>query len=330
MYLARLQTQGKTRYILRQSYPYHDHFRSRDLFDLGTDPSRFIHYPGGNSYYYDPLIEEALLNQGVQLAPDELDQIFFDFLDPEIQRVIEGFDRGYRNASAHPESSEPGHPSCVHLFDRRRYHYLRFGHSSQQHIQRVPDTVFKFLSCKSRDELEHYFAAEERKLAYREIGPYVSTIFRLSAFTPLPGDDQPMTVQLDHFFMDQLCRLNSDKRFLAGVSPPKALFQHLIRYAVFWFDFEPVRVSTDWLYIRDFINRHRAYRPPAGTMVKIKEAEKLFGYEWKALKRMDGPGLTRIFRRLALKHHPDQGGDAETFRRLIHYYQVLMKRKPKG
>jgi hypothetical protein len=330
MYLARLKHKERTCYVIWHSYADRGHFKSRDLFDLGENPTRFIHYPGGNSYYYDPMVEEAIRDQGVDPSPDDLDRIFFNFLEPEIQRVITGFDRGFRNRPGLPESDGLGEHPPLHRFDKRRYHYLRFGHSSQRYIQKVPEKLFRFLQGRSRDELEHYFEGEEQLLSYHEVGPYITTIFQLSEFHPRPEADQPFLSQLDRYFLDQLCRLNEDERFLAGTPTPKGLYPHLIRYALIWFDHEPVRPNTQWQYIRNFIHRHRVYRPPPKTATKIKEAETLFGYDWKSLKRMDGARLTRIYRRLALKHHPDQGGDAEKFRRLAQSYKALMRKKPKG
>jgi hypothetical protein len=329
MYLARLLIKGRIRYFIRQSFPDQGHFKSRDLFDLGENPTRYIHYPGGNSFYYDLMVEEAIRDQGVELAPDDLDRIFFGFLPPEIQRVITGFDRGFRNRSPLPDTDESGKRPPLHPFDKRRYHYLRFGHSSQRFIQKVPHSYFRFLRNKSRDELEHCFEGEERRLAHHELGPYMATIFSLSAMHPLPDTDQPFWSQLDRYFMDQLCSLNEDREFLSGTPEIEGLYPHLIRYALFWFDHEPARPDMQWQYIRDFIGRHRAYRPPPKTKIKIMEAETLFGYDWKKLKRMDGPDLTRIYRRLALKFHPDQGGDADAFRRLTQTYKALMRRKPK-
>ncbi len=329
MYLARLQTEEEIRYVIRHSYADKGHFKSRDLFDLGTDPTRFIHYPGGNSYYFDPVIEASIQEKGVELSSDDLDRLLFHFLDPEIQRVISGFDRGYRKRQGPLPSNQCQGQLPIHLFDKRRYHYLRFGHSSQRYIQNVPERHFSCLQNKSRDELEHYFETEERQLPYREVGPYVSTIFTLSGFNPQSGPGALLLPQLDRYFLDQLCQLNDDENFLAGTSTCRGLYPHLIRYALFWFDHEPARTDTEWQYIRDFINRHRIYRPPPKTAVQIKEAETLFGFDWKELKQMDGSKLSRLFRRLALKHHPDQGGDAGTFRRLSHYYEILMQKKPK-
>ena len=47
MYLARLRIQNETRYLLRQSYADKAVIKCLDLIDLGTDPGRFIVYPGG-------------------------------------------------------------------------------------------------------------------------------------------------------------------------------------------------------------------------------------------------------------------------------------------
>lgn len=327
MYLARLRTKGDISYVIRQSYPSSGHFKYRDLFHLGTDPTRFIHYPGGNGYYFDPCIEEAFHRKGVDFSPDDLDAIFFEFLDPEIQRVITGFDRNYRHKSHQSHDSALSEASDIHPFDKRRFHYIRFGHSQQRHIHIVPDKIFQPLQRKSRDELEHYFESQERKLRYHEIGPYIATIFQLTAFSP--DSSQNIVAQLDTYFIDQLCQLNSDGVFLAGEPQPKGLFRHLIKYAIVYFDHTPMEHSARWQYVTDFINRHRIYRPPVKIQIKIKEAEQLFGYDWKDLKQMDRTTLTRLFRKLALKHHPDRGGNAETFRRLAKYYKALIQKKPK-
>lgn len=330
MYLARQHIDGKTHFIIRQSYPATDCFKSRDLFNLGTDPSRFICYPGGNSYHYDTCIEEALSQKGLNIQQDDLDPIFFEFLPPAIQRVITGFDRGYRRHKPNlSQKGALGKTPPVHDFDKRRFHYLRFGYSHQSNLHRVPEKVFRPLQNKSRDELEQYFLTEERRLRHHEKGLYVATIFQLTAFQPRADANQPLFVQLDGYFMDRLCRLNRDNLFLAGASKPEGLFEYLIKYLIIYFDFEPRPPNLDHIFISEFIRRHRRYRPMGKTKIKIKEIENLFGYEWKALNRMNRKKLTRIFRRLALKHHPDQGGDAETFRRLTQYYRALLRRKPK-
>jgi hypothetical protein len=328
MYLARLHTKGEYRYVIRQSYLDSDHYKYRDLFDLGTDPSRFIQYPGGHGYYYDQIIQETISDKGVELEPDDLDHIFFEFLAPEIQRVITGFDRKYRTSAAHSSIPDSDRSSPVHIFDKRRFHYLRFGHSSQRNINKVPEKFFRTLQNKSRDELEYYFVSEERRLRRHEKWPYIMTVFQLSYLHYRTGTD-PMGY-LDNAFINRLCQLNQDKIFMAGAPESRQkLYGHLIRYAIFYFDAPALQTDPHWQYIRDFINRHRIHRPPAPMQEKISEAENLFGKDWKSLKRMNKAALSRIYRRLALKYHPDQGGNAETFHRLTQFYEALMKRKSK-
>ena len=93
MYLARKQKGNETHYSIRESFREDGCWKSRHLFDLGTDPAEYIVYPGGHSYYYHESIEEALAEKGASPGLDDLDTIFWDFLDPEVQRVILGFQR---------------------------------------------------------------------------------------------------------------------------------------------------------------------------------------------------------------------------------------------
>ena len=93
MYLARLHDNGRTTYWLRQSYTADACMKSRDLFELGPDPTKFIRYPGGNSYYYDPDMIEAIEENGGPADDDTLDRILFPFLHPRIRKIITDFDR---------------------------------------------------------------------------------------------------------------------------------------------------------------------------------------------------------------------------------------------
>ncbi len=327
MYLARLHIQNETRYLLRQSYADKAVIKSRDLIDLGTDPGRFIVYPGGNSYYYDPRIEEALDKKGISMDDDALDRIFFPFLHPHVQRAISGFDRSYRNWTARkPLLGE----NAVHDFDKRRYHYLRFGHSSQQYLDRIPLSVFRPLMGKSRDELEQYFQTEENHVAGREKTTYLATIFQLTRMPFNPQSGRALMDQMDDFFLHRLCRLNKDRCYLAGTSDFQGLFPYLVKYVVDYFDGPGPAGVDPMAAIRDFIRRHRIYKPPEKIQLRIKEAEKLFGCSWKILKDMGRSDLSRRYRKAAIRHHPDQGGNPETFRRLTRVYRALLSKKPKG
>ena len=328
MYLARVKKQGKTHYLIRHSYPEDGRMKSRDLFDLGPNPSRYIVYVGGSGYYYDEALQDALENAGMAVDSEDLDRILFDFIEPHIQRVIIGFDRSRRQTrppAALTSSQTP--PQPIHLFDKRRYHYLRFGHSEQRHIHRVPEKVFRPLHARSRDELEQYFLAEERTLRTHQRALYVSVIFELKRFVPDEAPDQPLIEQMDAFFISRLCRLNADAAFWTDTPEPNGLREDLVKYAIMYFDYQAPHTSPWQAYVEDFIRRHRVYHPPRSVQIKIEEAGRLFGMPWKELKTIDQASLTRLYRKLALKFHPDQGGDPEVFRKLSHYYQVLSKKR---
>jgi hypothetical protein len=324
MYLARRHIHRRTHYIICQSVAGPGCMQSRDLFDLGPDPTRFIHYPGGSSYYFDACIEESLHRQGVKASQEDLDAIFFEFLAPETQRVITGFDRRMKRRQPAQLSEACQAP---HLFDKRRYHCLRFGCRSRQYIHRVPEKVFRLLLNKSRDELEQYFLTGERILRPAERFHYVAIIFELNRFAPAPRSNLPLTLQLDGFFIDRLCRLNRDPHYTAGLPQFQGLYEHLARYAVMYFDSEAMHLVSHSDYFRDFMNRHRSYVPPAKVRIKMREAEQLFGHTWKELQRMDRRTLTRRYRQLALQHHPDHGGQDDIFRRLTAYYKALLAKK---
>jgi hypothetical protein len=324
MYLARRHICGKIHIIICQSVAGPGCMQSRDLFDLGTDPTRFIHYPGGNSYYFDASIEESLSRQGVKFSQDDLDAIFFEFLAPETQRVITGFDRRARRKQP-PIPSEACQPP--HIFDKRRYHYLRFGSRNRQFIQQVPEKIFRPLLNKSRDELEQYFITAERILRPAERFNYITVIFELRHFAPAPRSSMPLAGQMDRYFIDRLCGLNEDPQFTAGLPRFQGLYEALVKYAVAYFDSETTYIYNQPDYFQEFINRHRIYTPPPKVRMKIREAEKLFGHSWKELQRMDRSALTRSYRQLALKHHPDHGGQTDVFRRLTAYYKALLSKK---
>ncbi len=82
MYLAQKIINKKIHYIIRESYWDEKYFISRDSFDLGSNPAKYIIYPGGNAYYIDEKVENRLNSLGVKPDFDELDNIFWRFLKP--------------------------------------------------------------------------------------------------------------------------------------------------------------------------------------------------------------------------------------------------------
>lgn len=332
MYLARLTDNNKNcRYMVRQSYADGDCYRSRDLFDLGADPSRYIVYPGGNGFYIDTAVEDAIADQGLSVSQDDLEPLFIPFLPAHIRRVIDGFDRKTRfNKPCHSCSPANG----LHLFDRYRLHYLKLGRVEPGELGGTPDSFYAILQHKSRDEIEYDFIAAERILDAGEFARYTYQIFDLQRFfhehfarSHPEGLEQD---RMDRFFVKALCGLNRDESFWKGCEEESGLRKHLVRYAVMFFDSSFPARDPFHAFLRDFMNRHRFHRPPERVQVSMDESAQLLGVTVEALKKMDCRALTRQYRKLALRHHPDKGGDPETFVRLSTAYDNLLKRKKRG
>ena len=184
MYLARQKIRGKIHYAIRESYRDGDHFLSRDLFDLGTDPARYIIYPGGNSFYIDPVVEDRLDALGAALQDTDLEDIFWRFLDPRIQYALEHFRHREalvrKNKASKEKSAKAASP--VHIFDKRRLHYLKFGRMQQGYLWLAPPKLFNVLRDKSRDEIEQLFLDMESQLNPREYKAYTYVIFDINRF----------------------------------------------------------------------------------------------------------------------------------------------------
>jgi hypothetical protein len=315
-------------YMIRQSYADGDCYRSRDLFDLGDDPSRFIVYPGGNGFYIDMAVEDGIADTGISVSQDDLEPIFMPFLDPRIRRVIHGFDRKDRTT---PRSDTCVPADAFHLFDRYRLHFLKLGRVNHRELGCTPDHFYAGLQQKSRDEIEHDFIAAERILKSDELAYYTYQIFDLQRyFSEHFARSHPEVLdqeRMDRFFVKTLCQLDQDEVFWMGCDQASGLRKHLVRYAIMYFDscFQAHDPFQDFL--RDFMNRHRIHRPPDSVQISLAESAQLFGVTADALKKMDCPTLTRHYRKLALRHHPDKGGDQEIFVKLSAAYEKLLKRK---
>ena len=327
MYLARKNIENQTHYTIRETYRDSDCLKSRDLFHLGTDPSSYIIYPGGKGYYFDEVVEETLIERGVNPTEGELDRIFWDFLDPEIQRVIQGFERKTKK----PQSGSDTVVQDFHLFDKRRIHFLRFGSMDQKQIHRMPGKFFRAISAKSRDEIEQYFMREERIIRPRELIRYLSVIFDfqqlLLSSPPGQTDVRAQQEKVDTLFIKSVCVLNKDDIFWAGMPGTGKLQEYLRRYVILYFDYAVRQASPVPRYLHEFMNRHRAYRPPEKVRLSMAEASRLFETPWKNLRQMDAGTFTRLYRKQALKFHPDHGGSQESFVKLTKLYQNLIKKK---
>lgn len=184
MYLASKRIDGQLRYFIRESFRQADCFLSRDLVDLGTDPTRYIVYPGGNAFYIDEVILDRLSDLGIDGNQDELEDIFWRFVRPDIRSVLEPFRRRQARHRADRRKNLPTDKieTQLHIFDKRRLHFLKFGRTDQRHIERMPQKLFRILFNKSRDEIEQSIMDMEAALAPREYKTYTYTIFNLQQF----------------------------------------------------------------------------------------------------------------------------------------------------
>jgi len=222
LYLAQTTIKGQTHYSIRESYLHQNRFLSRNLFDLGTDPAQYIVYPGGNSFYIHEFIEEQLNDLDVYPKDDELEDIFWCFLDPTIRRALETFRNRQKNLKRRkvPKKRDTDAASKFHIFDQRRILYLRYGRMNQQNIACVPHKLFQVLKDKSRDEIEQMFMEMEKILAVREYKTYAYVIFNLQDFfTQWFAQTAPKLLDqraVDEHFVEEICRLNSDLAFWGG------------------------------------------------------------------------------------------------------------------
>ncbi len=334
MYLAIEKIRGKTSYFIRESYRQADHFLSRDLIELGADPGSYIVYPGGNSFYIDQIVEDRLTDLGANADPDELEDIFWSFVRPEIRRVLEPFRGREKRHQANRRKKRPEAKidTRLHIFDKRRMHYLRFGQADQHDINRLPLKFFRPLHNKSRDEIEQTLINMETVLSSREYKTYTYVVFDLQQFfyeSYAKSTPQSLsTDKVDAHFIDQVCRLNTDRSFWAGMKTGGNLHNYLVRYVLMYFDHDFAPRSIMEEYIRQFIDSRRDHHAPYKTgAFNLKEASTAFGETQDALRKMSRKEFARLYRQRAMELHPDKGGDHDKFVNLTDAYHALLKTK---
>lgn len=333
MYIARLNKRGAIRYSLRESIPdpSGECFVTHELVDLGENPAGFIHYAGRNGFYLDPDFEELVEQKATVAAATDLEELFWRFLTPEVRQQAEFF--RHRSFSPRILSVEDVAyiKGRVHLFDKKRLHYLRYGSLSQASLFHAPLKLFLPLLYKSRDEAEQFFLAQERVLEPHEFRQYVYVIFDLQKFFPetaariMPeGLDQE---RLEELFATEICHLYDDHEFTAGLEESE-LIGYLGRYAVMFFDHGFPAGSSAEDYGKQFRDSHRAFTFPKKKVdLGEQEARELFGTSKAELEKMSKSRLTALYRKVAHAHHPDKGGEHDDFVRLTELYRQLRKNK---
>ena len=191
--------------------------------------------------------------------------------------------------------------------------------------------MLKVLNAKSRDEIEQDFMEKETVLRPEELKSYVFVIFDLQRhFAENFAKTSPQLLTgktVDDYFVKEVCRLNDDASFWAGMTLDDCLHPYLSRYVTMYFDHDygQGRFLDDVL--RNFINSHRQYQPPKSVQIKMTDAAAVFNTSTDGLKRMSRTELARAFRRRAQQLHPDKGGDHDKFVQLVEAYHSLLRKK---
>lgn len=336
MYLATLTRGGRKRYEIRQSLPGADqryrHYRV--IFDLGSDPGHYIEQLSDDICFFSSELEDRVGENSGHDPTTILEELLWDFLPEEQKHRLGIFrHRGKARLSPLSERDRRAIEQSVHLFDRRRLYYLRYGAVDQSRIFRLNPKLYRPLLKRSRDEREFYFMDMEKALQHNEQRTYVFAIFDLQRhFTQSFSATMPEALnQLDiaDYFVEDICRLSNDEQFFADGTAGGSLHDHLIRYMIMFFDHGYGRRSLFDDFVREFMGRHRAFAwPERKPSVSTDQAVRIFKTEWKKLQSMDRVQLTRLYRRRAKQLHPDSGGNHDEFVELNAAYASLLARKP--
>ncbi len=335
MYLAPINRAGVTRYEIRQSYLHETDgsYRYRLIFDLGRDPARYLEQLSDEICYFSAELEERI---GAVTDKDPtrlLEELLWDFLPEEEQHRLSLF-RNRSTVKIRPLSDKDraAIERDVHLFDRRRLYYLRYGAVDQSRIFRLNPKLYRPLLRQSRDEREYYFRDLEEVLKPAEMRTYAFAVFDLQrhfnqSFSATMPEALNQLDIADHFTRD-ICKLNSDKAFWSGCEMSDSLHGHLVRYIIMFFDHDYGRRSLLDDFVREFMGRHRTFRwPEKKPSVSIDDAAGIFETSRQTLQKMNKKELTRLFRQRAKELHPDRGGSHERFVELSGAYASLLARK---
>jgi hypothetical protein len=202
----------------------------------------------------------------------------------------------------------------------------------QRDMGRLPLKFFRVLHNKSRDEIEQTLINMETVLTAREYKAYTYVIFDLQQFfyeSYAKNTPQSLnTDKVDAHFIEQVCRLNTDRFFWAGMKSGDRLHNYLVRYVLMYFDHDFASRSFMEETIRQFINSHRDHHGPYKTgAFTLKRASAAFGEPQEVLKKMGRKEFARLYRLKALQLHPDKGGAHDEFVKLTDAYHALLKTK---
>jgi len=326
---------ARTRYFIRESFCEGTHWKSRNLFDLGEDPSVWVHYPGGVSYFIDETVEDALCVKEVVFSQEDLEKVFFSFLSPEVRVAIGRFSpRKPKGRSQRIDKEKLAHlQKGIPLFDKMRLYFLRYGPFDPRKIARYSLPLYNHLLRKSRDEIEQQFLEMEQRLEPSKRKMYVYSVFNLQKHFSSPLASRfPQAMepeQMDRAFLEEVCRIYEDPGLFPEAEISDGLHPSLVRYVIMYFDHEFFVPDFGSAYAEDFMHRHRAHRSPPkrGPDLSVDEACSILAIEKSAYPRLSKRDLAQVYRKRALDCHPDQGGSHERFIRLTNAYKILLLAK---
>ncbi len=334
MYLAKELINEKLHYWIRRSVLDKETgvYSSHDLFSLGADPGRWIIYTGDRSFHIDEAVSAALEKVGAKVSISALEDVFFPFLRRDIREVVDRFRKHGRRSPARLSAVDKVAIEKLHIFDKRRMHYLYYGAVDQSRLGRAPLKLFRKLVGKSRDEIEQLFIDLETRLPGDESCQYIYTIFDLQRFfTENFARTMPEALdrrKIDEYFIREVNHLREDHSFWVGMAREEAVHYYLGRYVARHFNSQ-FSAGAGWEeYIRNFMNGHRQHVQPRRNRAEVlSEAAAQFKVDGESLQKMSKRELTRLYRKKAHEHHPDKGGEHDEFVRLTELYQELVKGK---
>ncbi len=302
MYVARRPVAGHYEYSLKESYYEAPYWKSKTILNLGPTPEDYITYYSEVAFSID--LEDKLEKLGYKVDQWELEKLFFRFLNPEAQRIINQFTRPQSLKKVRKKFSLKE----IHPFDIKRRLVLKFGISNPEKFIDIPYPFLSELCEKSRDELENYFWDLEDRLKHREKIRYLLAIFELSYISSRASQED-----IDRIFINNFCGILKDETFRMEMSSEELHKNYFCRYVWLYFDSVPF------------------FPKPREFYIKVREiyfkAFKILGIPEDELKRMGRKELLRIFRREAKKLHPDKGGSHEKFIELRKIFEELLRLK---
>ncbi len=335
LYLARTVLDRRPRFSVRQSFLDNlgGFLRHRELVDLGHDPAQFLVYPSDNCFYVRDDLVEAVATQVVGDAAGLLEKILWPLVREDIRaRLATAMARDRSGTLGKVTAAEQDAIAReLHIFDRRRLHYLWYGVIDQSRLFRMPAKLGRALLGKSRDEKEQLFIDREMALYADQVKEYLFTVFNLQHyFTESYARSMPQGLnqeRLDALFIDELCRLNGDPFFWQGMGPADGLQPYLIRYLILYFDYDFSEAGALHGYVRQFMDSHRQFRfPEQRSVMSMDEMSGVFGEPPERLAKLTKRELKKLFRQKAKELHPDTGGSPEQFVRLKAAFEELRRK----